>query len=65
MSEQQADTDPESLPRCETCEHYRPATNQMTDEAMMACLNGQAPTKGMAVPENFSCILHSSLQTDE
>ena len=70
MPEQQSspengDINPESLPRCETCEHYRPATNQMTDEAMMACLNGQAPTKGMAVPDNFSCILHSSFQAND
>jgi len=56
------DTD---FPTCETCEHRRPATNRMTDEALMACLNGNAPTSGMEVPENFGCILHSALQESQ
>lgn len=57
--------DRNDFPCCEECDHYRPATNQITDEAMMACLNGKAPTKGMAVPENFGCILHSDFESDD
>jgi len=55
-------SDQDEYPTCETCEHRRPATNHMTNEALMACLNGNAPTSGMEVPEDFGCILHSDLQ---
>lgn len=52
-------------PRCETCDHHKPATNQVTREAMLACLNGSAPTKGMETPDDYGCVLHSDLEDDE
>jgi len=54
--------DQNKIPRCETCDHHRPATNAITDEAMLACLNEKAPTKGMETPKKFGCVLHSEFQ---
>lgn len=54
--------DPDDFPRCEECSYHKPATNKITNEAMLACLNPNAPTKGMETPRDFGCILHSDLE---